>query len=91
MLLQEWPHHKDEGPTEEPNEQGPTRRAEATTNDEENRAEDEFALIEDNIEVEEATTKEAVTEFRAISEPPDQVSKFSPQDEPPGISLESSS
>ena len=41
VLLQEWPHHEDEGPTNEPNKQGPARRAEATFNDDENRPEEE--------------------------------------------------
>ena len=91
MLLQEWPHHDDEGLTDEPHEQAPARRAEATTNDDGNRAKDESALIEGNIEVEEVTIKKAASELRAISGPPDQVSKVCPQDEPPGISLESSS
>ena len=35
--------------------------------------------------------EKANTELRAVPEPPDQVSKLSPQDEPPRISLESSS
>ena len=79
------------GPTDEPNKQGPARGAEATTNDDENQAEEELALIEDNVEVEETTTKKAVTEPRAVPEPSDQVSKLSPQVEPSGMSLESSS
>ena len=57
------------GPTDEPNKQGPARGAEATTNDDENRAEEELALIEDNIKVEETTTKKAVTEPRVVPEP----------------------
>ena len=90
-MVQQWPHHEDEGPTDEPKEQGPARGAEATTNDDENRAEKESALIEGNIEVEEDTIKKAASEPRAVSEPPGQVSKVCPQDEPPGMSLESSS
>ena len=37
MLLQEWPHHEDVGCTDEPNDQGPARRSEATFNNEKNR------------------------------------------------------
>ena len=37
VLLQEWPHHEDVGCTDEPNDQGPARRSEATFNDDENR------------------------------------------------------
>ena len=77
VLLQEWPHHGDMGCTDEPSKQGSARRAEATTD-------------EDDIEVEEVTTKKAATELRAIPEPPSRASKLSPQDEPPGRSLESS-
>ena len=33
VLPQEWSHHEDVGPTDEPNKQDPARRAEATTDD----------------------------------------------------------
>ena len=89
VLPQEWLRHEDVGYTEEPNKQGPARRAEATFDDDENRPKEEQP---------EGTTKakstpgckaapehrdaqgtEAATKSRATPEPSSQASKANPQ------------
>ena len=66
VLPQEWPHHEDVGYTDEPNKQGPARRAEATFDDDENRPEEEqpegAAKAKATSEPKGATDTEATTE-----------------------------